>query len=60
MSQEVHDREVKDAVEEALYELRMAEALRASRADYAEGRSYSMREEVMTAVAKKRVARAQA
>lgn len=60
MSQEVHDREIKEAVEEALYKFRMAEALRASRADYAEGRSYSTREELMTAVAEKRAARAQA
>ena len=30
MSQEVHDREVEDAVEGALYEFHMAEALRAS------------------------------
>lgn len=60
MSQEVHDREIKEAVEEALYEFRMAEALRASRADYAEGRSYSTHEELMTAVAEKRAARAQA
>ena len=28
MSQEVHDREIKEAVEEALYEFRMVEALR--------------------------------
>ena len=43
MSQEVHDREIEDAVEGALYEFRMAEALRASRDDYAAGRCYLSR-----------------
>lgn len=58
MSQEVHDREVEDAVERALYEFRMAEALRASRDDYAAGRCYLSRDELVAAVAEKRSAHA--
>ena len=54
MSQEVHDREIAEAVEEALYEFRMAEALRASRADYAAGRYYSSRDDLKAAVERKR------
>ena len=56
MSQEVHDREIAEAVEEALYEARMAQALRASRADYEAGRFYVSREELKDAVARKRAA----
>jgi PHD/YefM family antitoxin component YafN of YafNO toxin-antitoxin module len=56
MSQEVHDREIAEAVEEALYEARMAEALRASRADYEAGRYYTSREELKAAVQQKRAA----
>lgn len=58
MSQEVHDREIEDAVEGALYEFRMAEALRASRDDYAAGRCYLSRDELVAAVAEKRSAHA--
>ena len=53
MSQEVHDREIADAVEQALYEYRMAEALHASRKDFASGRYYSSREELREAIAQK-------
>ena len=53
-SQEVVDRLVSDAVEEALYEARLAEALRRSRADIAAGRVYESRDELMAAVARKR------
>ncbi len=58
MSQEVHDREIAQAVEEALYEARMSEALRASRADYEVGRYYSTREDLKAAVERKRAAHA--
>ena len=58
MSQEVHDREIAEAVEEALYEARMAEALRASRADYEAGRYYTSREDLKAAVERKRAANA--
>ena len=54
MSQEVYDREIAEAVEEALYEARMAEALRASRADFEAGRYYSSREELKAAVERMR------
>ena len=56
MSQEVHDREIEEAVEEALYEFRMAQALRESRADFAAGRYYTSREELAAAVEGKRAA----
>ena len=56
MSQEVHDREIEEAVEEALYEFRMAQALRESRADFAAGRYYTSREELVAAVEGKRAA----
>ena len=58
MSQEVHDREIAKAVEEALYEARMAEALRASRADYEAGRYYASREDLKAVVESKRAAHA--
>ena len=58
MSQEVHDREIAEAVEEALYEARMSEALRASRADYEAGRYYTSREDLKAAVESKRAAHA--
>ena len=58
MSQEVHDREIAEAVEEALYEARMAEALRASRSDYEAGRYYASREDFKAAVERKRAANA--
>ena len=58
MSQEVHDREVAKAVEEALYEARMADALRASRADFEAGSYYASREDLKAAVEQKRAANA--
>ena len=58
MSQEVHDREIAEAVEQALYAARMAEALRASRADSAAGRYYTPREDLKAAVERKRAANA--
>ena len=59
-SQEVFEREIERAVEEALYEQRVADALRESRDDYASGRSYSSREELLEAVAQKRAQYAEA
>jgi len=58
MSQEVYDREIAKAVEKALYEARMAEALRASRADYEAGRYYASREDLKAAGESKRAAHA--
>ena len=56
MSEEVLRRQIDDAVNEALYASRMAEALRESRSDFKEGRCYSSREELMAAVERKRAA----
>lgn len=50
MSEEVFQQEIENAVEEALYEARMADALRESRQDFAEGRFYSSREDLLQAV----------
>lgn len=58
MSEEVLNKQIEDAVEEALYEQRLAEALRRSRADYAEGRYYDSREDFLAAVDQLRSARA--
>lgn len=57
-AEEVIEREKERAVEEALYEFRMAEALRQSRADFAAGNVYEGREALEKAVAAKRGARA--
>lgn len=56
MSEAVLDATVERAVQDALYKERMAAALRESRHDFAEGRFYSGREELLAAVAKKREA----
>ena len=58
MSQDVHDKEIQDAVEAALYEQRMAMALQESRSDYEAGRYYTSREEMLKAVKAKRDANA--
>lgn len=50
MSEEVFQQEIENAVEEALYEARMADALRESRQDFTEGRFYSSREDLLQAV----------
>ena len=60
VSQEVHDRIVEEAVEEALYEQRAAMALEESREDFEAGRFYGSREDLMEAVARKRSGRATA
>ena len=57
-AEEVVQRAIDDAVEKALYEARMAQALRDSRADFAVGRVYGSREDLMAAVAEKRAAHA--
>lgn len=54
MSEEVLQRTVDQAVEDALYEKRMIDALSESRADFAAGRSYSSREELLAAIEKMR------
>lgn len=59
MSEEVFQREIENAVEDALYEERLIQALRQSREDYAAGRYYTSREEMLAVVAKKRDANAQ-
>ena len=56
MSEEVFKRTVDQAVEDALYESRLANALRESRKDYEEGSYYSSREDLLAAVAQKREA----
>ena len=56
MSEDVLRRTVEQAVEDALYEKRLADALAESRADFEEGRCYASRDEMMAAVAKKREA----
>ena len=45
------------AVEQALYEERMARALGESRKDYSEGPVYASREELMEGIAQRRAAR---
>ena len=57
-SEEVVEKAIADAVEEALYEARMADALRQSRRNFAEGRFYETRDELMAAVAQKRASHA--
>ena len=56
MSEDVLRRTVEQAVEDALYEKRLADALAESRTDFEEGRCYASRDEMMAAVAKKREA----
>lgn len=60
MSEEVFQNKINEAVEEALYAERMAEALRESRKDFAEGRYYTSREDLMAAIQEKRGYRASA
>ena len=57
VSEEVFEKTVHDAVEQALYEERMARALGESRKDYSEGHVYASREELMEGVAQRRAAR---
>lgn len=59
MSEKVRDREIEEAVEEALYEERLRMALRESRADYDAGRFYSNIDEFKHAVEKIRAANAE-
>ena len=57
-AEEVVERTIAEAVEGALYEARMAGALRQSREDFAAGRAYASRDELLAAVAEKRAAHA--
>lgn len=57
-SQEVLDQIIADAVEDALYEQRLSDALAESRDDFENGRYYTSRESLMAAVNAKREARA--
>ncbi len=57
-SEEVLDRVVSDAVEKALYEQRLSDALAESRGDFDSGRYFTSRESLMDAVNAKRQARA--
>lgn len=54
MSEDVLRRTADQAVEEALYERRLHQALRESRSDFGAGRFYSTRKDLMAAVASKR------
>lgn len=54
MSTEVFEKTVKQAVEEAAYQRRLADALRESHNDFDEGRYYSSRKDMLAAVAAKR------
>lgn len=54
MSEKVLQKEIDDAVESALYEQRLAQALSESRSDFAAGRLYTTREDLINAVAAKR------
>lgn len=56
MSEDVLRRTVEQAVEDALYERRLADALAESRADFEGGRCYTSRADMMAAVARKREA----
>lgn len=58
MSEEVREQEIRAAVENALYEQRMSEALKESRADFEAGRYYASRDALEKAVAGKRASRA--
>lgn len=57
-SQEVLDQIIADAVEDALYEQRLSDALAESRDDFENGQYYTSRENLMAAVNAKREARA--
>ncbi len=56
MSEDVLEQTVNHAIEQALYEKRLADALERSRKDFEEGKYYSSREELIKAVADKRKA----
>ena len=56
MSEDVLKRTIEQAVQDALYEKRLADALAESRKDFEEGRFYSSREDMLAAVAAKREA----
>lgn len=57
-SEKVLDRIISDAIEDALYEQRLSEALAKSRDDFENGRYYTSRKQLMDAVKAKRDTRA--
>ena len=60
LSEEVLEHTISDAVEQALYESRVQQALEDSREDFRAGRSYGTREDLLAAVRQKREAHAEA
>ena len=58
MSESVLEQKLAEAVAQAVYDVRMEQALERSRSDFAHGRYYSSREELMEAVAQKRAGNA--
>ncbi len=58
-SEDVLQKQIDEQVEEALYEQRMAQALRESRSDFEAGNFYASRDELLDAVAAKRNQHAQ-
>ena len=60
LSEDVLEQIISDAVQEALYEERVTLALEESREDFLEGRFYTTRAELLTAVEQKRSAHAAA
>lgn len=59
MSEAVHKREIDEAVQEALYEERMRTALRDSRSDFENGRSYDTLDGLKRAVSEIRASHAE-
>jgi len=57
-SERVLERTIQDAVDEALYEERLRQALSESRDDFANGRFYSSREDLAAAVERERASHA--
>ena len=60
VSKEVYERELQNAVEEALYEQRFAEALEASLRDIEEGRVYDSLDDAWDEIARRHAARGDA
>ncbi len=56
MSEDVFEQSLNSAVEQALYEQRLADALTQSRADYLQGNYYTSKEEMLQALESKRKA----
>lgn len=60
VAEDVFNDYVENAIEDALYEQRLIEALEQSRRDFAEGRYYTSHEEMWAAVERKRAQNAKA